>query len=716
MQKSFAIFLLFTCLTILLCACPSPKNKKLMTDKQYTNDLIHETSPYLLQHAHNPVNWKAWNNSSLEKAKKENKLIVISIGYAACHWCHVMEHESFEDTAVANIMNQHFINIKIDREERPDIDLIYMEACQAMTGSGGWPLNIIALPNGKPIYAGTYFPKDKWMYILEKLTDSFEHHKEDLIAYADSVTKYINEPKIKNDSSKNYDSVDAFMDTLILNWMPSMDLKYGATKGGNKFPMPTNYEFLFYYNYLFNDPKIFDYSKLSIDKMCNGGIYDQLGGGFARYSVDDKWLVPHFEKMLYDNAQLISLYAEAYTLTSNKRYLEIVEQSIGFIDQELTSKEKGFYSSLDADSEGEEGKYYVWKYEEMENLLGNNSSLVNEFYGVTPPGNWEEGKNILHREQSIRKFAASNGISTPEFESILNESNALLLAERKLRTKPRLDDKVIVAWNALMMKAYINAYKVTRKTKYLDIAKENASFIMMKCMTKEYRLNRNYKNGKSNINAYLDDYACCIDAFIEMYQTTFETRYLNMAKGMTEYTLTHFYDPHERLFFYTSNIDKALIARKHEIDDNVIPSSNSMMAINLFRLGKMYDQKNYLDKVNHMLEVVKSRTIQYPKFHSNWAKAVLMNEKDFYEVAIVGPNALELKKELEHYYIPNMVVLGSTNGDSKLPLLVHKFKKNQTLIYICKNHSCQLPVSTINEALKLLNYKSNDYVRSKEKD
>lgn len=715
MQKLFSLFSVSIFLLVMLCACPTPKNNKNMLDKKYTNDLIHETSPYLLQHAHNPVNWKAWNTTSLEKAKKENKLMVISIGYAACHWCHVMEHESFEDTAVARIMNQHFINIKVDREERPDIDLIYMEACQAMTGNGGWPLNIIALPDGKPIYAATYLPKDKWIYVLEKLEDSFQNHKNDLVQYADSVTKYINQPKIKNDSVvSQLDSIDSYIDTMILNWMPSMDRKYGASIGGNKFPMPTNFDFLFYYNHLYMDDKIFDYTKLSIDKMCNGGIYDQLGGGFSRYSVDDKWLVPHFEKMLYDNAQLISLYAKAYTITGNKRYLEIVKQSIQFIEEELTSKEKGFYSSLDADSDGEEGKYYVWKYDELENLLGNNSSLVTEFYGVTPPGNWEESKNILHRELSIKRFASSNGISTDEFTSILKEADALMLAERKLRVKPTLDDKIIVAWNALMIKAYTDAYKVTQNKKYIDIAKDNAAFIMMKCMTKDYRLNRNYKNGKSNINAYLDDYAFCIDAFLSLYENTFESRYLNMAKGMTDYCITHFYDPQHELFYYTSNIDRALIARKFELDDNVIPSSNSMMAINLIKIGKIAGQKKYLDKADNMILQMKNRIIAYPKFHTNWGKAILMTEKEFYEIAIVGPNAFNIKKELDQFYLPNTIIVGSLNGDNKLPLFAHRYKKDQTLIYVCKNNSCQLPVSTIKEALKLVEYKNNEHVRFKE--
>ena len=715
MKQSATLFFVTISLLVMLCACPTPKNNKNMLDKKYTNELIHETSPYLLQHAHNPVNWRAWNNTSLDKAKKENKLMIISIGYAACHWCHVMEHESFEDTAVAHVMNQHFINIKVDREERPDVDLIYMEACQAMTGNGGWPLNIIALPDGKPIYAATYLPKDKWIYILEKLEDSFQNNRKELVQYADSVTKYIKQPKIKSDSNyTQIDSIDTFIDTFILHWMPSMDRKYGASIGGNKFPMPNNYDFLFYYNHLFNDNKMYDYAKLSIDKMCNGGIYDQLGGGFSRYSVDDHWLVPHFEKMLYDNAQLISLYATAYVISGNKRYAEIVKQTIQFIEEELMSKEKGFYSSLDADSDGEEGKYYYWKYDELENLLGNNSSLVNEFYGITPPGNWEDGKNVLHREQSIQKFASSNGISTDEFTSILHESEALMLAERKLRNKPTLDDKIIVAWNALMIKAYVDAFKVTKNPNYLTNAKANASFLMMKCMTKDYRINRNYKNGKSNINAYLDDYAFCIDAFIALYENTFETRYINMAKGMTDYCINHFYDENESLFYYTSNLDKALIARKFELDDNVIPSSNSMMAINLLKISKLYGQQKYYEKADKMISVMKQRIVNFPKFHSNWCKAVLMNEKDYYEIAIVGPNALSMKYELDKYYIPNALFIGSSNGESKLPILIHKYKKDQTLIYICKNNHCQLPVKSVKEALQQIGYTNNEHVRFKE--
>lgn len=697
-------------LCILLYGCPNPKHKKMNHQNVYTNDLINETSPYLLQHAHNPVNWMAYNKKSLSKATSENKLMIISIGYAACHWCHVMEHESFEDTAVANIMNKYFVNIKVDREERPDVDNIYMDACNAMTGKGGWPLNIIALPDGRPIYAGTYFPKEKWIYVLEKLQDSFITNKNDLVAYADSVTAYIQSPRIKIDTVSNNDSLDAFFEAYISTWQSSMDFKNGGTKGGNKFPMPCNFDFLLYYQNSFVDENMFNYVKLSLDKMCNGGINDQLDGGFARYSVDERWLVPHFEKMLYDNAQLVSLYANAYRLSGNNRYKEVVEQTLLFLQNELQSKERVYYASLDADSDGEEGKYYTWTYTEMENLLGNNASLINEFYGVSHPGNWERGKNVLYRPLSVKQFSSSNGISIEECTKLLKEANALLLAERNTRTKPALDDKILVSWNALMIKAYCDAYKATHNEKYLTAAKNIASFILLKCMTKEYRLNRNYKNGLSNINAFLEDYALCISAFIDLYENTFEQRYINTAKGLNEYAFSHFYDNKTGFYFYTSNTDRGLIARKIELEDNVIPSSNAVMAENLVKLGHVYAQTKYINNAKHMIDSMNNRMIRYPNYHAQWAKVKLMLESDYFELAIVGPNALKLKKELNSYYLPNVFIVGSVT-ESKLPILSHRYTKNKTQLFVCQNQSCKAPVSTIREVLQQIQYNYPEYAK-----
>jgi len=530
------------------------------SDHKYTNKLINESSPYLLQHAHNPVDWYPWGDEALAKAKAEDKMIIISVGYAACHWCHVMEHESFEDTTVSRIMNENFINIKVDREERPDIDDVYMTACHLASGrSCGWPLNAFAMPDGRPVWAGTYFPKKDWMKVLEQFIDEKKNNPDKLKEYADQLTQGIQQQEeiVKRDSDLNFTSNKVI--TIADNFLENIDYKEGGRKNPPKFPMPNNYEFLLSYHHFANQTgkeknKALEATKITLDKMAMGGIYDHLGGGFARYSTDNEWIVPHFEKMLYDNGQLVSLYSKAYQLTFDPLYKSVVEETLEYIKREMTNSEGGFYSSLDADTEGEEGKFYVWKKPEIDSLLNdkNLSDIFCEYYQVHKKGNWEHGNNVIYRKKSDEEVAKDYGISTTDLQSKLKKAKTILFNAREKRTRPGLDDKVLTSWNALMLKGYVDAYKALGDEEYLATALKNANFLSKNMLQSDNRLNRNYKDGKSVINAFLDDYALLTDAFIGLYQVTFDEQWLNKAKDLTQYAVEHFYDDKSEMFFYTS--------------------------------------------------------------------------------------------------------------------------------------------------------------------
>lgn len=565
------------------------------TQYKHTNNLIKETSPYLLQHAHNPVNWYAWGEEALEKAKNENKLLLISVGYSACHWCHVMEHESFENEGVAKIMNDNFVCIKVDREERPDIDQIYMNAVQLMSGRGGWPLNCFALPSGKPFYGGTYFPKDQWVQLLNNIANEYKVAPEKIIEFADQLTQGIKTsemlPMIKDSSPFSIE----VLDVGVANIKKQFDYIEGGGAQAPKFPMPNNYEFLLQYYYHTKDKEILDVVQLTLDKMAFGGIYDQIGGGFARYSTDKYWKAPHFEKMLYDNGQLVSLYSQAYQLTKKPLYKHIVYQTLEYVESEMTAKNGAFYSSLDADSEGEEGKFYVWSKEELESILKDDYPLAKEYYNINATGKWE-GNYILLRKKDNVEIAKQFNLSVTEVENKIDKINALLLLERNKRIRPGLDDKTLTSWNALMLKGYIDAYNVFGEEKFLKAAIKNANFIVNTQHRKDGGLNHNYKNGVSNLDGYLEDYSFTTEAFIGLYQATFDEKWLAYAKQLTDYTITHFYDPETGFFFFTSNNAKGLIARKMELTDNVIPASNSSMAKTLFLLGEIYSNEDYTNK------------------------------------------------------------------------------------------------------------------------
>jgi uncharacterized protein YyaL (SSP411 family) len=699
--------------------CSSPakpgKEKTLKTNHKYTNHLKDESSPYLLMHAHNPVDWYPWGREALEKAKKENKLIIISIGYAACHWCHVMEHESFSDQDVAKIMNEFFVSIKVDREERPDIDQIYMDAAHLMTGSGGWPLNAIALPDGRPVYAGTYFPKTQWLNVLTQINKVYEDDPQKVIQQAEAVTEGIRQADaiVLNPSPPTFDP--DLPDRMVEAWLYNIDYNWGGEKRAPKFPLPVGYRYLLAYSQLARHTKppvskqaelALKAVKITLDKMAMGGIYDQAGGGFARYSTDLYWKVPHFEKMLYDNGQLVSLYSYAFQLTRDPLYESVVYESLEFVERELTSGEtpkggRGFYSSLDADSEGEEGKFYVWSKKELTQALGKHAELVCDYYNVTEHGNWEQGQNILFRSESDEEFAKKKNISPEQLRKIVKEANKVLLKERSKRVRPALDDKILTAWNALMLTGYVDAYRVFDDERFLKRAQENAAFIVNNMMTTEGRLNRNYKNGRSSINAFLDDYAFTIQAFVALYRATFDEEWLFKADRLMKYTIDHFFDAKSGMFFYTSDQDPELIARKMENNDNVIPASNSQMALNLFLLGEYFYNDDYIKKSRQMLNNVKGNLERHGPYYSNWAMLLNYFVEPPAEVAIVGEQWAAFRKELDRHYLPHMLLMGGKT-EGKLPLLENKLIIGQTTIYVCRNRACKLPVTSAKEALKQL--------------
>ena len=690
---------------ILCCSCNGIKNTPPIdmteqeTSHEFTNSLINETSPYLLQHAHNPVNWYPWGEEALQKAKEEDKLILISIGYSACHWCHVMEHESFEDVKVAEIMNENFINIKVDREERPDIDQIYMNAVQLMSGRGGWPLNCFALPDGRPVYGGTYFPKSTWTDLLQGINKGYHEEREKFEDYAEKLTNGIRQSELMQIAAVPANFEIDSLKSAVDYWKRNFDHKEGGPNKAPKFPLPNNYQFLLRYGHLTNDSDLLNHVHFTLRKMAYGGIYDQIGGGFARYSTDIEWKVPHFEKMLYDNAQLITLYSEAFQANNDPLYKRIVYQTAEFIDRELTSDEGAFYSALDADSEGEEGKFYVWKDEELQSVLGDLYPICKSYYNVGKKGFWEHGNNILLRDDEDEKIAVDLNISVDELRAGIEEINTTLLNEREKRVRPGLDDKSLTSWNAMLITAYCDAYLVFDDKKFLQAAEKCYKHIITALLDESGVLLHSYKEGVSKQTGFLEDYAFVVDAALSLYGATFDESYLTDAKKFSDQTIAEFYDDKSGMFFFTSNSSEQLIARKYEINDNVIPASNSVLARSLFKLGKYFDEKKYSDMSEQMLSNVMGQFSAYPSGYSNWMMLYLESSLPYYEVAIVGKEASDERQKFSKHYVPNKLYIGSTS-ESELPLLENKYVENATMYYVCLNKSCKLPVENVSDAIK----------------
>ncbi|MBC5773784.1 thioredoxin domain-containing protein [Pontibacter sp. KCTC 32443] len=673
-----------------------------MADRK-PNRLIKESSPYLLQHAYNPVDWYPWGEEALQRAKQENKPILVSIGYAACHWCHVMEHQSFEKEKIAAVMNEHFICIKVDREERPDVDAIYMDAVHAMGLQGGWPLNVFLTSEAKPFYGGTYFAPQQWVQLLQNIANAYQQNRQDLHETAEQFVEHLNISDLEKYGLKQSDKQvnEEDLQQLYRNLSKRFDRERGGLAPAPKFPMPTNFLFLLRYFNHTQDKTALAQINLTLREMALGGLYDQVGGGFARYSVDTDWLVPHFEKMLYDNAQLVSLYAEAYQVTKNPLYKQVVYETISFVERELMSSEFGFYSSLDADSEGEEGKFYTFTKDELSKLLKDEEPLFSKYYNVTAAGNFEHGRNILHRRESDESFAKENELEIEVLQEMVSAWKKKLMKVRAKRVRPALDDKILCSWNALMLKALADAYYVFGEKPFLDLALKNAEFIFEE-LREGNKLCHNYKNGKATIDGFLDDYALLIAALLRLYEVTFNEEWLQQAKRFTDYVISHFLDQEDSMFYFTDKSDEKLIARKKEIFDNVIPASNSVMAKKLHKLGLYFDNAAYQQIADKMLNTIIPLLIKEPSHLSNWAILYYNKLTPTAEVAIVGKQLPQMREELSTFYLPNMVLMGSDHK-SKLPLLADKVPVDgKTTIYVCYNKTCQLPVHTPAEALKQL--------------
>jgi len=675
---------------ILLSACSSAGKK---------NRLATASSPYLQQHADNPVDWHEWNDEALAIAKKENKPLLVSIGYASCHWCHVMEKESFMDTAVARVMNENFICIKVDKEERPDIDNIYMYACQLISGGGGWPLNAFALPDGKPFFAGTYYSKSGWLNLLKEISKAYKEKHDLVVKQADGLTKGIADEELsftRADSSTivmNNQGYQNLFDSVYLK----TDTVNGGLKGSPKFPMHAVNEFLLQNYYFTRNKQALNAASITLNKMALGGIYDHLDGGFARYATDNEWHIPHFEKMLYDNAQMISLYAHAYQITQSDFYKTILTETISFIERNLASPYGGYYSSLNADTEDGEGEFYAWKESDFKKITGLEN-LVAEYFNVTPVGNWNKGKNILFASYTPQEFAVLKKQTPDQFIFLLNKTKKDLLDERNKRTKPMADTKILTAWNSMMILAYADAYVAVGTEDYLAKAMMIAKFLEKNMLDNDGSLKRNFKDGKTSINGFLDDYAWTASAFIKLYSVSFDINWITLAKQITDNAIKNFYSKDAGLFYFTASNESKLAVRKMEIDDDAIPSSNSIMAGVLYSLGVIYDDSSYNNTSKRMLTSVLTKVNLFPAYHAQWCNLAGLFSQGSYEVVVMGKDAIAKNKELQKKYLPDCVIMGDTDKKD-LPLLENKLPENKTLIYVCTNKVCKKPVENVAEAL-----------------
>ncbi|MGH9946798.1 MAG: thioredoxin domain-containing protein [Pyrinomonadaceae bacterium] len=713
----------------------------MQSPKKYTNKLIDETSPYLLQHAHNPVEWHAWGDEAFEKARKEDKPLLVSIGYSACHWCHVMEHESFEDEKIAAIQNEHFVNIKVDMEERPDVDQIYMSFVQLTTGRGGWPMNVFITPDKLPFFGGTYFPPTprfnmpSWPQLLTSIAEAWRERREELLHSANDILGELRRLSVTELSTGGID--EELLDRAFQSFVRSFDAKNGGFGGAPKFPAAMSMEFLLRYWKRTGNENALEMVKLTAEKMANGGIYDQLGGGFHRYAVDAIWLVPHFEKMLYDNAQLIRVYLHLYQIARSevqkpaqskgetieppaapvaKFFKRVAIETLEYVKREMMDESGGFYSSQDADSEGEEGKFFVWTQQEIEAILGDEDAhKFCDFYDVTADGNFE-GKNILNVKKPV--------VSASGFDS----QRELLFAEREKRIKPFRDEKILTAWNGLMLAAFAEAAAILDSEDYLNIAKKNADFLLRHLLKPDRkegryeqaadsptgntqagmlafqsRLQRTWKDGKAKLNGYIEDYANLADGLIELYQVCGDMKYLTAAKELADAMITEFWDEENGGFFFTSNDHEELIVRNKDFFDNATPSGNSVAADVLLKLSKFYGDEKYERFAMTTMRIAANQIKRYPQGFGRALSALEFHFASVKEVVIVGDDAGELTREIWAEYRPNKVVAVSDDRPSDLPLLKDRAAVNGlATAYVCENFVCRRPVTTVGELRELI--------------
>jgi uncharacterized protein YyaL (SSP411 family) len=672
------------------------------------NKLINESSPYLLQHAHNPVQWYAWGEEALTLAKQQDKPILVSIGYAACHWCHVMEHESFEDAATAEIMNTFFINIKVDREERPDLDNIYMNACQILTGAGGWPLNVFLTPEQKPFSAGTYYPpkpaygKPSWKEEIAFMHNAFVNQRDKVEEQANMLVEHI--AKMDNafvDKISSPESVAAYAASHVQEALAHMRDQFDTIDGGfgnaPKFPAAMTLRFLLRYAWLNKDERIMGHVDLSLHKMHQGGIYDHIGGGFARYATDKKWMIPHFEKMLYDNALLCSLYAEAYRATGNQNWLRVAEEILEYVDRECTDDSGAWYASYDADSEGEEGKYYTFTYDDLVLALGTDAIWAASLFQATLTGNWEE-TNILHRKAENAEDAAKLNMALADFEAKLTSVRKTLLAFREQRIKPGCDNKIILSWNAMMCSAFVDVYKASGNEKYRDTAIKNITFLTTAFVRPKhtFALWHVVTNGHAKYDAFLEDYATLIQALFDVYEITGNMQWFEKANGYMNYVQDQFAAP-EGMFYFTEKDQADIPIRSIEYYDNATPSGNSVMAANIWRRYLLTGNIADAEQAVHMLTAMRAAMIKYGTSFGNWWQTALKLIHPTAEVAVTGPDHQKMRDALFAIYYPHVVIQNGNEATSSFPLLQHRSSETDTRIFVCQNFTCRQPVTTLQD-------------------
>ena len=686
-----------------------------MSQHKHTNNLINETSPYLLQHAHNPVDWYPWGPEALERSRKENKPILLSIGYSACHWCHVMEHESFENEDIARLMNENFVCIKVDREERPDLDSIYMNAVQMMTGHGGWPMTVFLTPDLKPFFGGTYYPPvDRqgipgFPRLLMAIADSYQNRAGDVMSSADAITSELNKINrfIASDEMLTSEVLNDATSALARNF----DRLNGGFGGAPKFPPSMSLMYLLRQHHRTKSLQALEMVELTLQKMAGGGMYDHLGGGFARYSVDAHWLVPHFEKMLYDNALLARIYLYAYQQTKKPLYRKIVEETLEYIIRDMTDRTGAFYSSEDADSEGEEGKFYVWTKGEVLDVLGEEEGRIFcEFFDVTNGGNFEHGKSILNTPRPLEEFAEDRGRDPEELKRIINAGRSRLFEVREGRVRPGRDDKSLAAWNGLMLTAFAEAANILGRDDYRDIAARNAEFIS-KHLTRDGRLLRTYKDGQSKLNGYLEDYAYVIEGLIALYEATFDLKYFNQARGLADTMIAQFWDESEGGFFFTSTDHEELITRTKDYFDNATPSGNSVAALSLLKLGLLTQENDYQ---RYAVTILRTMRQAMGKYASGFG--YLLCALDFYlsepkEIAIAGKiDSHEIRSfidEIYSRYIPNKI-LAVADPENEQAAEAIKLLAGRPMVdgkataYVCRNYTCLAPATSTEELVARL--------------
>jgi uncharacterized protein len=670
------------------------------------NRLINEQSPYLLQHAHNPVDWYPWGDEAFERAKREHKPLIVSIGYAACHWCHVMEHESFEDDVTAAYMNAHFVCIKVDREEHPDVDHMYMDAVQAIGGSGGWPLNVFVTPERAPFYGGTYYPprpaynRPSWMQLMQRMTEIWEKQQDEVATQAEQMINYLQQAsqKMSLTPALSKGEGDVSPARITENLLKMADKEKGGFGNAPKFPGTMAISYLLEYYHYNSDEAALQQALRSLDAMSEGGIYDQLGGGFARYATDRDWLIPHFEKMLYDNALLVIALCDAYSITKAERYKNTVDETIQFVENELKDKTGGYYCALDADSEGEEGKFYTWKWDEWIEALNENDVVAENYFGVLRQGNWE-GTNILHVSQSVETLAAANNLTVAEVQQRINTAKKKLLAARNKRVRPMTDDKSLLSWNALMNTALSKAGVALQDDKYTTRATEHMEW-MLKEFSDGDTLKHAWKNGVAKISAKLDDYAYLIQALMQLASATGENKWILRADDLMD-VVTDQFSQDDLYFYYTSSGQADIPVRKVDLYDGATPSANAVMAHNLWLCGMCMEESRWVERAGRMITQMSDTTMRYSYSFGYWATLLQRHLKGMKTIVCTGNDAA-YGRQIQSNYLPEAFLVTSRKKISELPLLEKKYFEGKMSIFVCTEQACLSPVNSVEDALRLI--------------